>query len=447
MQNVRAGLAIAFGLAAGVCGEAAHAQSNPVYVPQGPAKAVLYRPDAGPGKRTGVLVMHRTVNYLSHPACREFSSRGFVVLCMNSRFDNNEVRVVWEDVALDVKAGVEFLRKQPGVEKVALFGHSGGAPTMAFYQAVAENGVAFCQDPQRLTRCKDDLAGLPKADAIVFADAHPGYPLVVLRGFNPSLLDEQNPPTGKVDPSLDPFSEANGYNPKGRSTYSEEFRTRYYAAQSARMNRLIEHAQKIKAQMAQKAYGYPDNEVMVIPLAGNPVGGPGGSASLHVLDPTVPELMRTAQPRRIVRNSGEQAVDVAHSVARPEPGARETNRSFNVGAKLYSVDSFLSANAVRSTNSLDGVEHCSSNNSTVCAVQKIAAPQLFMAMGAANFIRDNEQMFEASAARDKDYAVIEGATHGFTPCKPCEPAPGAYDNATKNTFDYAAAWLNAKMEK
>lgn len=83
MQNVRAGLAIAFGLAAGVCGEAAHAQSNPVYVPQGPAKAVLYRPDAGPGKRTGVLVMHRTVNYLSHPACREFSSRGFVVLCMN----------------------------------------------------------------------------------------------------------------------------------------------------------------------------------------------------------------------------------------------------------------------------------------------------------------------------------------------------------------------------
>ena len=86
---------------------AAHAQSNPLYVPLGQAKAVLYRPDAGPAPRVGIVVMHRVANYLSHIACTEFSRRGFAVLCMNSRFDNNEVRVVWETIALDVKAGVE----------------------------------------------------------------------------------------------------------------------------------------------------------------------------------------------------------------------------------------------------------------------------------------------------------------------------------------------------
>src|SRR4051812_45210253 len=125
----------------------AQAQTNPVYVPLGPAKAVLYKPDNGPAPRVGIVVMHRVANYLSHVACTEFSRRGFMVLCMNSRFDNNEVRVVWETIALDVKAGVEYLKRQPGIAKIVLFGHSGGAPTMAFYQAVAENGVAFCQDP------------------------------------------------------------------------------------------------------------------------------------------------------------------------------------------------------------------------------------------------------------------------------------------------------------
>ena len=31
---------------------------------------------------------------------------------MNSRFDNNEAAVLWEQIALDVKTGVEFLKRQ-----------------------------------------------------------------------------------------------------------------------------------------------------------------------------------------------------------------------------------------------------------------------------------------------------------------------------------------------
>jgi hypothetical protein len=171
----------------------AHAQSHPEYVPLGRAKGALYRPDAGQA-RVGIPLTHRTANFLSHPACTEFAARGFVVLCMNGRFDNNEVQVRFEEMALDLKAGVEHLRRTPGIAKVVLFGHSGGGPTTSFYQAVAEAGIGFCKDERKLTRCGDELAGLPPADGVVFADAHAGNPVFVLRGLNPSVRDEQNPP-------------------------------------------------------------------------------------------------------------------------------------------------------------------------------------------------------------------------------------------------------------
>jgi hypothetical protein len=35
----------------------------------GLAKGALYEPDAGPAPHVGVIVLHRTSNYLSHPAC------------------------------------------------------------------------------------------------------------------------------------------------------------------------------------------------------------------------------------------------------------------------------------------------------------------------------------------------------------------------------------------
>ena len=155
--------------------------------------------------------------------------------------------------------------------------------------------------------------------------------------------------------------------------------------------------------------------------------------------------MATARPQKLIRNDGSIVTQIVHSVAVPELTARDTNYSFDVGTKLYSVVSFLSSNAVRSSNSLDGIEHCSSNNSTVCAVQSISAPQLYLAMGAANFIRDNELTYELAKTTDKDYAVIEGALHPFTPCRACETTPGQYSNTVKNLFDYATKWVNSKF--
>ena len=112
----------------------AFAQSRPLYVPfTGAAKGVLYTPDAGPAPHVAVLLIHRTSNFLGHLATTELAARGFLVLAMNPRSDNNEAAVSFEDNALDIKSGIEFLWKQFGITKVLLFGHSGGGPVTSFY--------------------------------------------------------------------------------------------------------------------------------------------------------------------------------------------------------------------------------------------------------------------------------------------------------------------------
>ena len=53
-------------------------------------------------------------------------------------------------------------------------------------------------------------------------------------------------------------------------------------------------------------------------------------------------------------------------------------------------------------------------------------------------------LFISHSSKDKDFVVIEGATHGIRPCTACERTPGQYGNSVKNFFDYVQRWLNAR---
>jgi pimeloyl-ACP methyl ester carboxylesterase len=425
--------------------QSAAAQSNPQFIAfQGTSKGALYRPDAGPAPHVGILVMHRTANYLGHRACTELSKRGFMMLCMNTRFENNEALVDFEKLPLDVKAGVNFLRQQPGISKVVLFAHSGGGPLMALYQAIAENGPGYCKGPNKLVECGDDLAGMVPADGIIFADAHPGNSINTLRGLNPAVANEHNPPDAPLVAELDPFDPKNGFNPGGPSHYSAEFQARYFKAQADRMNALIDSARDKLARMKRNDYPYPDDDILVIPRGGNPGAGPGASAALFVAEPDIAAVNATARPERLLRNDGTITVEPIKSVYVADPKLARDNLRFRTGTKVYTLRSFLSAQAIRARNSMDDIDYCSSNNSTVCAVQSISIPVLFAAMGAHYFIRDNERHYDMANSKDKDFIVIEGAVHGFTPCTACEQTPGQYSNSVKNLFDYAAKWINAR---
>src|SRR5215475_14111418 len=161
------------------------------------AQGLYWVPSEGPISHIAFLVIHRTGDDLSHVSTQEMTRRGFSILGMNSRFTNNEAAVNWELIALDVRAGVRFLRSQPGITTVILIGHSGGGPTTSYYQAVAENGTSYCKGLNKLSPCSDSqLAGfLPtdKADGIVFLDAHPGNTVNALRSLNAAVKKEGKP--------------------------------------------------------------------------------------------------------------------------------------------------------------------------------------------------------------------------------------------------------------
>lgn len=416
----------------------AMAQSRPEFVSLQRIGAVVYRPDTGPAPHIVFLVAHRTADNLDASPCIELSKRGFAVVCFNTRFVNNETYVDWEKTPLDVKAAVDYARTIPGITKVILLGHSGGGALMTFYQAVAEKGVAHCQGPNKLSQCTDELAGLKPADGMLLAEVHPGNGAQALRGINPSLSIVN----GKVvvDPALDPFDPKNGYNPNGASKYAVEFRNRYYAAQSRVMNAQIAHVQALEARIKRGEHTFPDDDMVLVPFSEQ-----AGAARLDQMDPSVPEIMSTTQPRKLLKNDGTIVTQIVKSVEPPHPLQAKINRTFLGGTKVLTIRSYLSTNAIRSTNSNDGIDHCSTNNSTVCDVTAITVPTLIAAMGAYHLLRDEEIMFERIAARDKDYIVIEGATLQYTGCRPCETTPGQYANAEKNFFDYVQKWANARF--
>jgi hypothetical protein len=414
------------------------AQSNPIFVQLGQAKGALYQPDSGPPPRTGIVVMHREANYMNNIACREFSRRGFMVLCMNSRFENNEALVDWELIPLDVAQGVNHLRNVQQMSKVILYGNSGGGVTMSFYQAVAENGPSVCQGPNKLVQCGDNLAGLPPADGIILSDGHPGNPILRLRSINPAINNEKRPE--HLHSRLDPFDPSNGYNAKGSSHYSDAFKDRYFKAQAERMNRLIDDALELLQGIEEGKHIYTDDAPFNIPKF--------DGARLLSLDPSIRHT--TLFPQKLLKNDGSIVIQVIESIAPSRPELREANQTFSEGAREgLTVRSFLSSNAIRANNSMDEqqIDLCSSNNSTPCMLQSVTVPLLAAANQASfqNLIQEVEINYLYAKSPDKDFIVVEGATTGVTPCTNCPLPASAYSNVTRNFFDYAARWMDDRF--
>ncbi len=414
------------------------AQTNPIFVQLGQAKGALYKPDSGPTLQVGIIVMHRESNYMNNIACREFSRRGFVVLCMNSRFENNEALVDWELIPLDVAQGVNYLKNTQKMSRVILYGNSGGGVTMSFYQAVAENGPSVCQGDKKLVECGNNLAGLTPADGIILSDGHPGNPILRLRSINPAITNEKNPE--RLNARLDPFDTKNGYNPNGSSHYSDVFKSRYFKAQAERMNRLIDDAQELLKKIEAGQHVYTDDAPFNIPRF--------DGARLLSLDSSIRHT--TLFPEKLLKNDGSIVIQFVESIAPPRPELKDANQTFSEGSREgLTVRSFLSSNAIRATNSMDElqIDLCSSNNSTPCMLQSVTVPLLAAANQASfqNLIQEIEINYLYARSEDKDFIVVEGATTGVTPCTNCALPASTYSNVTKNFFDYAAKWINDRF--
>jgi len=399
------------------------------YVDLGRVAGVVTRPDSGPPPQVAVVYENGS-NGASHRMCGELARRGFLTWCAIPRL-NFELNDDWTDTALDIKAAIQYLTRQRGIRSVVLYGHSGGGAIAGFYQAVAENGVAYCQAPRKLAPCRGALADLPRADAVVFPDAHPGMDVMSLRGLNPSISVAGG--ELRVDPQLDPFSVANGFDPNGHSHFSAAFQRRYFRAQADQMRRLVDRALAMRA--AARANPRLDPAAQLISIAGF-----GIATHLDELDPGIAVTMSTRRPERLLRNDGTITVTPIRSVWTGHSPMVHFSQDL-----ISTADAFLALRAVRATDSMSAVDWCSANSDTVCNTAHIRAPVLFIAAGASDFIADEERMYDGSPAADKEFLVVQGALHGGAPCTECENTPGQYSNSETNQYDYIANWIRKRL--
>lgn len=402
---------------------------------------VLYEPAApGPKARIALFVMHASGDYLTFSACSELSKRGYRVLCANNStsksgaFDDG----VMDKVLGEAKLGIDFLRTLPAVDRVVLFGHSGGATIMTAYQAIAEHGATFCQAPALIHKCPNALTTLKPADGVVLADANWGQAEMTLLSVDPSVIDDS---VGtRLNPSLDMYNPANGYR-KGGTAYSPQFVGAFLAAEGARNNALLAKASARLALIDAGKGDYVDDEPFVI------AGASFIGNRLFTEDTRLLEHSRKPWP--LLHGDGTVTTEIIHSLRGPSNRDNPTP-SYGHGALKTTVRSYLSSYAIRVTPNFGydathvyGVDWRSTYASPPGNVEAIGVPLLAMGMTGNWEGLAAEEIYDHAASRDKSIAFVEGATHVYTPCNTCSRPASAFGDTVKTLYDYVDRWLSA----
>jgi hypothetical protein len=401
-------------------------------------QSVLYEPvEPDEKSQIAVILMHSDIDSLVAPGSIELAKRGYRALgaSVSNRDDPLDEKL------LDVKVAIEYLRQYPGVKKVITLGHSGGATLMSAYQNAAENGVQAFQGAEKLIKCSD-LGELPPADGVMLLDSNYGNGAMTLLSLDPAVLSEDS---GKgLDPELDLFDPANGYNPKG-STYRDEFIRKYQKAQGERNNRLIDAAlERLHAIEGGKGK-YADDEPFIIP------GGAQNSYNNKLFPQDIRLLSRTQKAWPLLHADGSISTQIIPCVRRPKNN-KSFSDSYRMGSIKSTVRTYLNSSAVRTTenfgyneDSLCGIDWLSSYSCTPGNMMGVSGPLLVMGMTGGYEFLAAEIIFEITAKiKDKTIAFVEGATHGFDTAKDSEEYPGQFGDTMKTLFDHVDKWLSEK---
>jgi pimeloyl-ACP methyl ester carboxylesterase len=322
----------------------------------------VWRAEAKP--TTGVLSMHPGSHGFRHFSLDGLGEVGLAALRLRSRFAGDDSTLIMEEIMLDIAAGVKFLRDW-GCQKVVLFGHSGGGPLMAFYQSQAESPNVTATPaggPPDLTQ-----AELPRADALITSGAHLGRHRSLCARIDPAVTDERDP--FATDPDLDM------YNSQNRPPYTQEFLSRYRAAQLARLDRITSWVKTKLAELDRLNHPVTrDLPFLVWRTEADPL----------YLDPAIEPNLRT-----LGNNRGDNTL--ALNYAPKAQGRFTTLRSW------LSQWSYSTANP-------DMLRH----------IARITAP-LLVTQGTADRspMSNAGKIYDAAGAKDKTLYWAEGATHYY----------------------------------
>ena len=205
-----------------------------------------------PDRAVAAIVIHPTSNFMGHYLMPHLPAAGVSLLALNTRYVANDSMLLFERVIQDLGAGVRFLRGE-GFRKIVLLGNSGGASTVALYQAEAET-LTISDTPagDPIDIAPDDL---PPADGIALFGAHPGRMHIMEAWIDASVIDEADPLS--ADPALDVYDPAHG------PPFSAGFVARVRAAQKARAARITARARARLRHLRARAEG-PGDEAFVV---------------------------------------------------------------------------------------------------------------------------------------------------------------------------------------
>lgn len=205
-----------------------------------------------PDEAVAAIVIHPTSNFMGHYLMPHLPAAGVSLLALNTRYVANDSMLLFERVIQDLGAGVRFLRDE-GFRKIVLLGNSGGASTVALYQAEAETlTIADTPAGDPIDVAPEDL---PPADGIALFGAHPGRMHIMEAWIDASVIDEADPLS--ADPALDVYDPAHG------PPFSAGFVARVRAAQKARVARITARARARLRHLRARADG-PGDEAFVV---------------------------------------------------------------------------------------------------------------------------------------------------------------------------------------
>ncbi|MFE8103910.1 hypothetical protein RBA71_20815 [Brenneria goodwinii] len=396
---------------------------------------VIYKPLNPESKsKIAIFVMHAAADYLSFSPCTELAKRGYTVLCANNNTQDYDQKI------LAVKSGVQYLRNLEGIEKIVLFGHSGGSGLMSAYQNIAENGLKACQNKNIIFPCSDELSNLPPADGLMLIDPNWGDATMMLLSIDPAVTVENS--GLKLDPSLNLFDEHNGFNKKG-AHYSKSFVRRYQHAQVIRYNKILKFALSREQKIKQGKGLYQDDEPLIIP------GGDSQVLDNKLYPQDVSLMSRTIKPWPLIHPNESEENTLIHSVRPPMNLKGSLTGQMHQSTASTTILNYLKNFAIRVNDnfsydeaSIHGVDWSSNYSTSAGNVKGISVPLLTMGMTGSWEYLSVETIYQNAKSSDKKIAFVDGANHLFQTCTQCEKSKGQYGDTANTLFNYIDKWIS-----
>ena len=359
----------------------------------GKSRGTLYLPQKSK-PRTVVIMAHPRADFSTHYSIPYWVEAGYAAFGFNTRYLNNDVMMLHESLLLDLAAGIRYLREEESFEKIVMLGNSGGGSLFAYYDAQARtpvgNRIAAPPGggPPDLNKFQ-----LPAADGYITLAAHPGQGRVLMSCLDAAVVDENDPLAS--DPALDMYDERNGFKtPPQQSRYSADFMQRYRAVQVARCARIDAMARRhiAEANAGRAAMRAPE-------FAAKSADDRNYSARRAMASRYMVVYRTQANPSYLDLSidPSERAVG---SIISPRPDLANYS-AFGLG-RIVTPDAWLSTWSGLSSHAQMAVN-----------LPKVTVPTLVVGANGDQdiFNADVRAEFDASGARDKSIAFVEGADH------------------------------------